>query len=141
MSKNKFYKSLIGLSASMALALFLLSFIPIFREHQVFSWLNLLFFILFTLSVYIIAEKASQSPNLSTFSSVILGVIFIKMIFIIIIVLIYREMTNPGSGGGFLGPFFLIYVVFTIFEVYFMMKLARVKPPKRENSEIQSSSK
>ena len=140
MSKKRFFKNLMGLSASLALILLLLPFIPFFEGHEIFSWLSLGFFILFTIGVYYIAEKAAQSPNLNTFSSVILGVIFLKMVFIIFIVLIYKKAMDPGS-PWFLVPFFLIYIVFTIFEVYFMNKLARIKPSKPEKSEVQSSSK
>ncbi|MFT5168760.1 MAG: hypothetical protein ACI8P3_004005 [Saprospiraceae bacterium] len=140
MNKLDFFKNLIGLSTGLMLVIFLLPYIPLFKGHQLFFWMNLGFFLLFTIGVYYLAEKAAYSTNLHTFSSVILGVIFMKMVFIIIIVLIYKKTMNPGS-PWFLVPFFLIYVVFTIFEIYFMTKLARIKPPKSEKSEVQSSSK
>jgi len=137
MSKSLFFKYLISLSLGFVPIIIAQSFIPVFQDHQVFSWVSLLFFILFTFGVFYLAEKAAQSPSLNIFSSVILGVIFIKMIFIIFIVLVYKELANPNS-PWFLIPFFIIYLVFTIFEVYFMSKLGKTKPKK---SEVQSTNK
>lgn len=137
MSPIPFYKYLLSLSLGLALLVFLSSFTTTFEEHQIFSWASLVFFISFTIGVYLLAERAAQSPNLSTFSSVILGVIFVKMLFIILIVLIYKKAVNPSS-AWFLLPFFVIYLGFTIFEVYFMGKLGQVKPNKNN---VQSSSK
>ena len=135
MKRPLFFKILLGLSAFLALLIHLLSFLSLFESYSLFSWGSFCFFILFTMAVFFIAERAKDSPNLNTFSSVILGVIFIKMIFIIIILLIYKKTTNPES-AWFLVPFFLIYLVFTIFEVYFMSKLGRIKPSKSINSEV-----
>lgn len=137
MSKSLFYKYLFGLTISLSLIIIAQSFIPALQEHQGFSWASLIFFLLFTFGVYFLADKAAQSPSLNIFSSVILGVIFIKMFFIIFIVLIYKKIMDPSS-PWFLIPFFIIYLAFTIFEVYFMSKLGRLKP---EKSEIQSTSK
>lgn len=140
MSKSQFFKSLITITFSLAIIIFLLAIIPLFQGHQIFSWVCLGFFLFFTIGVYFLANKAAHSPNLNDLTSVIVGVIFLKMVFIIIIVLIYKKTMNPDS-PWFLVPFFLIYLVFTIFEVYFMTKLAKTKPAKAEKSEIQSSGK
>ena len=137
MTKKLFFKYLAVLTFILALAIVLLSFIPFFQGHLAFSWSSWGFFTLFTIGVYFLANQAAQSPNLNTYSSVILGVIFIKMVFIIFIVLIYKKLMDPGS-PWFLVPFFIIYLSFTIFEIYFMSKLGRLKP---EKSEVQSTSK
>ena len=135
MNKPDFFKTLASISTGLALVLFLMSFISLFKGHQIFSWISLGFFLFFTIGVYFLAERAAHSPNLNNFSSVIFGVIFMKMAFIVIMVLIYKKIMDPVS-PWFLVPFFLIYVVFTIFEVYFMTKLARINPAKPEKSEV-----
>ena len=140
MNKQRFFTILLGLSAILALLIYLQSYLSLFKPYSQFSWGSYLFFILFTVGVYFVADRAKDSPNLNTFSSVILGVIFVKMIFIIIILLIYKKIAAPDS-AWFLAPFFLIYLVFTIFEVYFMSKLGRVKPAKSIKSEVHSTNK
>jgi hypothetical protein len=51
-------------------------------------------------------------------------------------IVIYKKVANPES-LWFLIPFFLIYLVFTIFEVYFMNILGRVKPNKIKERAVQ----
>ena len=138
MNRNRFFKTLTFVALGLIPLLFLLSYIPDLQAHQIFIWINWAFFLLFTIGVYFLAEKAANDPNLNTFSRVIMGVIFVKMILILIVVLIYKKTMNP-EGAWFLLPFFIIYLVFTIFEVYFMNKLGRIKPPKSGSSEVQSS--
>ncbi len=140
MSKPAFFKNLIILSLGLGLIVLLQSFIPILEKHLLLSVSSLIFFIFFTIGVYFLAEKAAQSPNLNTFSSVVLGVIFIKMVFILFIIMIYKKQVNPDE-AWFLIPFFLIYLAFTIFEVYFMSKLGRIKPEKSKKREVQSTDK
>lgn len=132
MNKAQFFKSLLLLASGLWILLFALSYFPVFQEHQIFIWSSWGMFFLFTIGVYFFAEKAAYSPNLHTFSAVSLGVIFIKMVFILILVIIYKEAVNP-SDIWFLIPFFIIYLCFTIFEVYFMSKLGRIKPPAKQN--------
>ncbi len=140
MSKKLFYKNFLFLSVGLALLLMVQFFIPVLKEHLIFSWTSWVFFVFFTYGVYVMAERAAKSPNLNTFTSIILGVIFIKMLFIMVIVLIYKNTVNP-TNAWFLLPFLIIYLAFTIFEVYFMNKLGRIKPPlKTKESEVQSTS-
>jgi len=135
MDRSVFFKNLIGLGLAMAAFIFASSFIPVLKAHQLFSWATLLFFNFFTLIVFIWAERTAHSSNQHAFSAVILGVIFMKMVFIVLFVLVYSKAAKPEN-TWFLLPFFIIYLGFTIFEVYFMSKLGRVKPKKNE---VQSS--
>lgn len=138
MTKQSFFKGLAGVSVGLGLLLLLQNFFPPIKEHQVFNWISWFFFIVFTLLVYIMADRAAKSPNLNVFSSVILGVIFIKMVFILFAVVIYKKVAAPES-LWFLIPFFIIYLTFTIFEVYFISILGKTKPIKSNNSEVQST--
>lgn len=140
MTKSVFFKNLILISLGLGLMVTAQAFIPLLAEHLMLSISSLIFFIGFTVGVYFLAERAAHSSNLHTFSSVILGVIFIKMVFILFIIVLYKKEVNPEN-SWFLIPFFLIYLAFTIFEVYFMSKLGRIKPQKSKEREVQSADK
>lgn len=124
----------------LGLILFLQGFFPPLQPHIGFIWACWGFFVLFTIGVYFLADNAAKSTNIHTFSSVVLGVIFIKMVFILMMIVVYKKIANPES-LWFVIPFFLIYLVFTIFEVYFMNILGKVKPNKSKTSAVQDEDK
>ena len=107
MPKRSFYNQLVGLSFGIAVLLVILSFIPLFQIDISVSWISLLFFILFTVVVFYVAENAALSSNPHTFTSVIMGVVIGKMFFSIIIILLYIKLMNPES-RYFLLPFFIM---------------------------------
>ena len=64
---------------------------------------------------------ASFSKNKNAFTSVILMTTMAKMFLAILIIVIYVKVFEPDS-RMFVFPFLGIYLIYTIFETYFMMK-------------------
>lgn len=126
MTKRSFFNQLGGLSVGIALLLITLSFIPQIQADIAVSWASWLFFIVFTIVVFYVAQKAALSSNPHTFTTVIMGVVIGKMFFSILIIMLYIKLMNPET-RYFLLPFFAIYFSFTIFELYFMTKLGKMK--------------
>ena len=126
MNQRKFFIQLAVLSLGVSLILFLLHLIPFFQSDQLLSWSSWVFFILFTVIVYFAAYKAALSENLHTFSSIIIAVVIGKMLFTVLIIVVYVKLMEPDS-RFFLIPFFVVYFAFTIFEVHFMTKLGKQK--------------
>lgn len=126
MTKRSFFNQLGGLSVGIALLLIILSFIPQIQADISVSWASWLFFVVFTIVVFYVAQKAALSSNPHTFTTVIMGVVIGKMFFSILIILIYIKLMIPET-RYFLLPFFAIYFSFTIFELYFMTKLGKMK--------------
>jgi hypothetical protein len=127
MTKRSFFNQLGGLSVGVAALLIILNFLPQFQADIAVSWISWLFFILFTIAVFYIAQKAALGPNPHTFTTVIMGVVIGKMFFSVLIILLYVKLMTPES-RYFLLPFFTIYFSFTIFELHFMTKLGKMKP-------------
>ena len=126
MENKQFYVRLALLSVIVAGLLLAQRWVPDLYEHQLINWVFLLFFIVFTILTYFAAQRAAKSPNLNTYTSVILGAIFGKLFFTIIILITYNELMAPSS-NLFILPFFLIYFLFTIFELQFLIKLGKLK--------------
>lgn len=126
MSRQSFFKQLGALSILLTLLLFLLhSFAP-FNGYSNLSWMSLILFILLTIGMYFGGLKATMSENKHTFTNVVLLFTIGKMVLSIVVILGYYEWAQPDS-KLFIIPFFAIYVAFTIFETYFMMKLGKMK--------------
>ena len=126
MARRSFFNQLAGLSLIVAIALAIFNFIPLFEADMPVSWVSWLFFILFTIGVFYIAENAALSANPHTFTTVIMGVVIGKMFFSVLIIFLYVKLMNPET-KYFLFPFFVIYFSFTIFELHFMTKLGKMK--------------
>lgn len=76
--------------------------------------------------MFLLAIKAAVSKDKNAFTSLIIGFTFAKLLLTVALVLVYKKIANP-EGALFLVPFFLIYIVFTIFETVFMTKLGKIK--------------
>ncbi len=124
MSKNKFLRYLIGIT--LALVVFALLFhgrgeIGKFTDFSLYAITA--FFMLSYLMFYL-GTKAAKSQNKYTFNNIIVGNMILKMFMCVVIVLVYKNIYEIQS-RAFLFPFLIIYLSYTIFETYFLTKLAK----------------
>lgn len=110
-----------AIGASLVLALHL---VPLFREHELLSWIGFGFFFLISVLMYLVGSNSARSNNKNQFTTVVMGFTFLKLMLSVLIVLAYDKIALP-SGKLFILPFFGEYLIFTIFETYFMMRLGK----------------
>ncbi len=127
MSRSAFFLQLSVLTLLAALALTLIQRYPDFAAHKLFSWCCLGLYVLLSVLMFYAAHAAARSENKNDFTTVAMGFSGGKIFLSAILILIYAELTAPSS-KLFVLPFFGIYLLYTIFEVYFMMRLGRMKP-------------
>ncbi len=96
------------------------------EPHWLLFWLAQGLFVAISIALFFLGDSASKSENKNTFSQLVMVATFIKMLFSILVVIIYVKKTHP-EGKWFLIPFFGAYLLYTIFETYFMSKLGRQK--------------
>jgi len=94
------------------------------------AWWSLVFFVGLSLATYFLGRQAAVSDDKLMFNNVIMLMVFGKMFLSFSVVFAYYKVVHPGS-RYFVFPFFVVYIFFTIFEVYFMTRLAHLK---RSNS-------
>lgn len=126
MSHRNFLTQLGAVSLFAFLLLFLLNLVPQFRTFQIFSYISCVGFILFSGMMYFLAERAARSADKNLFLQQVLLTTFMKMALCIFIIVGYFKLAAPET-KMYAIPFLMIYLVFTIFETYFMMKLSNVK--------------
>ena len=88
------------------------------------------FYICLYLPTFMIAKKAAQSTNKQLFTGIIMLSVLLKLVVSITVVFWYHKVFHP-QGPLFLLPFFLVYIIYTIFESQFMIKLGK-NDTKRE---------
>ncbi len=121
------------LAATTALVVFLnlvfQQFFGTFVQYSSVTWWSLAMFIPLSIGMFFLGHKAANSENKFFFHNLIILTIFVKMFLSVIVLLMYKKIFHPET-KNFTLPFFLVYFIFTIFETYFMVKLAQLKNGK-----------
>ena len=126
MSSKSFFINLSVTTVFAAAFVYGVSFFPAIEPYKLLGWGSLIFFILWSVLMYIISRKAARHENKNVFTNAILGFTFAKLFISAGIVYAYFRMTEPES-RLFLIPFFGVYLIYTIFETQFMMKLGKTQ--------------
>jgi len=122
--------TLLGLVTLIGVAMVMgLNIHPQIATAQIMSWMTLSIFFVFSGLVYFMAAYSAKQENKNTFTGVILVVMMSKMFLCVLVVALYVKTYQPSS-NHFLIPFFSIYILYTIFEVYFMTRIGKYDKAK-----------
>lgn len=126
MSQRQFLIQLGLLSLSVAILVFFLNRLPQLQSSSFLSWASLAAFIAMSVVMFFAGSRAARSDNKNDFTNAVLGFTVGKMFLAILVIFGYSQLAQPAD-KLFIIPFFSIYLIYTIFETYFMMKLGRMK--------------
>ena len=129
MTNRQFYFKLGLLTIATIVAMAGLHLIPVLAPFWDITIGSIVLFLVISILAWHLGQKAALSKNKNNFTALVLGFIFGKMFLCVIFVLIYTKTVFPES-KFFLIPFFLIYLVYTIFETTILTKLGRLQPAK-----------
>ena len=93
-------------------------------DHMFFLMGAFTYFVIGSFFLHIIAQLATKSKDKFSFSRVTMANTFLKLFVLVLLVVIYKTK-NDDKSIDFVWPFILCYVIFTIFETRFLMKLAK----------------
>lgn len=125
MSSKKFYQLLALTSILTIVLLVSLPYVfPPLQSYLDLGWISLFLFMAITVMMFLMGQSALKSTNKMQFSNVGLGFILLKMMLSIMIIVLYKKIAHPVS-NAFIAPFFIVYFIFTIFETYLMLRMAR----------------
>lgn len=124
MTLKKFWQSLGGLSLLALLLTAGLHAFPKLSAHWPLSALSILLFTGLSILIFFLGKRAATATNKHLFTNLVMGFTLVKMLFSGFIVVAYTLLAEPEN-KLFVLPFFLIYSLYTGFEVYVMVKLAR----------------
>ena len=125
MPNSLFYKYLLLVTAGCSAVLISLHFLlaPM-QQHWALSVACILVFFLLSIGLFFAGRSTVNSTSKVAFNGLVSGSVFGKMVLAIAMLFIYQSAAKPDN-QWFVGIFLFVYVVFTIFEVWFMTKLAR----------------
>ncbi len=127
----RFLLMLGSLSGAAALMLYLLHRLPVLQPHQRFSWIALGFFVVLTGLIYLWARISARHANPKLLLQIAMAAVLLKIVACVALVWGYVQAESPLQNRWFLLPFFSLYLLYTIFETYILMRFSRLTPKDR----------
>lgn len=127
MNRRSFSIQLTLLTVVVAIIIVGLQQLPGVPPFQLYAWVSLLIFVALSIAMYAMGYRAAQSTDKYAFINVALLMMIFKM-FLAVAVAVTYKLKAENSSMVFVALFLGIYVVYTIFETYFMMRLSKMKP-------------
>lgn len=124
MESRRFLLLLLIASVFCVLGIGVLYRFPAMASGIALAWQSLGFFIVFSLLMYASARRIAKSEKKERYIGLILGFSGLKMLCSFLLIAVYAKTTEPDS-RLFALPFFGIYLVFTIFESAFMIRIGK----------------
>lgn len=126
MRSRTFFLYLGYITFSVILLLGLLHWLlPQTRIYWPLSATSVLLFITICAGLFFAGRNAASSRNKLAFNNLITVSVFGKMVLSVLFLYLYREIAHP-TDNWFVGIFLFCYVVYTVFEVWFMTLLAKI---------------
>lgn len=122
MSVRQFMIQLLFVTLFVGVVLWLLSSLPVFKAHQQLSWLSLILFFIISVIMYFTGRWGVNNDNKNTFIGLMYAYMGGKMFLSVVLIILYYFYVEPDT-KLFILPFFVVYLIFTVFESYFLMKL------------------
>ena len=101
--------------------------LPAWQSGIALAWIALAFFVLFSLIAFFMAAQISKSPKKDRYITLIMGLTLLKMFLSFTLIAAYVKL-NPPQSRLFAIPFFGIYLIFTIFESAFLIRIGKHSP-------------
>ena len=93
-------------------------------EHNLLMYISIALFTVLAMGIFHLSERAASTNNKTFFMQIVMINTMIKMFGSVVAVIGYFYMIKPGT-TKFIVPFLIVYVLYTIFDAYFMMKQSR----------------
>jgi hypothetical protein len=100
-------------------------FLPETRPYWKLSVASVTLFVMVCSGLFFAGRNAATSRNKLAFNNLITVSVFGKMALSVLFLFLYQQMAKP-TDNWFVGIFLFCYVVFTVFEVWFMTLLAKI---------------
>ncbi len=135
MPLNRFLFRLISITAVSFLIVLGSQSIPYFEGTFLFTIVGIVFFLVLTLIVFYAGQRAAKSSDVNSLTRLIMGLVFVKLFCCVILVAVYHKLFNP-TDNHYLILFFLIYVIYTAFEVRLLGKINRAHGSQNPEAEV-----
>ncbi len=126
---RRFWLLLLIVTVVTVLLLALLDkFLPASESLSRFTVWCVLAFICINVVAYYVGRRAVRSKSRFRFIQAMMMLILLKMMICIGLVVLHVEINHPVS-KLFVVPFLMIYLIFTLFEIFVLERMARTHTP------------
>ncbi len=126
MTDKQFWQQLLMVTGGTSLLLIVLRYSPLFYAYQDLSWWSVILFVVISVVMYYAGKWGVEHANKNIFTSLLFGFVAAKMFLSVVLILIYYLLQEP-TNKLFILPFFLVYVIYTVFECVYLTRLNQVK--------------
>ncbi len=102
---------------------------PNLALFQDLFFISQFFYALLATISFFVSKNLVKHPNVNVYSQWILLFVLTKILFSVTIFAAYKVIKKPSS-DFFIIPFFINYIIYTIFCVYFMTKIGKENDKK-----------
>jgi len=124
MTHNNFIKYLLISIAFCTILLGLFNLFVSISSHINLMVFSIVFYSILSYIIFLMGQKSTQSRPGDYFLYIVVINVFIKLIASFLIVFLYVKIYQPQD-KYFVIPFLTIYMIFTIFETYFLSLQAK----------------
>jgi hypothetical protein len=125
--QRSFYLYLFLTTVVVFVLLLLLTLGNNYKTYLSFALVVNTIFAFTSIPMYYLFTKLALSPKRTLFISATVGNMFFRIFLSVMILVLYFLWYNPDD-GNFVVPFLVVYVTFTIFETYILLRIADRKP-------------
>ena len=96
------------------------------QENIVAAWtygISIVIYVLFSVLIFIYTNRQVEANRMHSFNGIVSASFLIKLLLSVAIIWGVEEYFRP-MGNGHIFHYLLIYIVYTVFEVYFLTKLS-----------------
>ncbi len=127
MNTKQFITSLLIITLTVVLIVHLMSYMVLLADYANLGTMSILLFASICVVMYVFASRSAKKNQSTAFINIFMLSTLLKMLFSVILIAIYYKTQLPNS-KFFIVPFFVVYAIYTIFEVWFMSKLTKTSP-------------
>lgn len=102
----------------------LMYLLPAASVHLYFAVGTAAAFLALCIALFFAGKRAARSSNKHSFTQLVIGSVFGKMLGSLAFLLIYREEAKPEN-AWYVGIFLILYALYMVFELWFMTRLAK----------------
>lgn len=121
LTSKKFFSALIITLLSSAIVAGYAGELLKVSEHNLLMYLSISLFTLLAIGVFYLSERAARMNSRNFFMQIVMINTMAKMFGSVVLVVGYFAIYKPST-NKFIVPFLIVYILYTIFDAYFMMK-------------------
>jgi len=104
------------------LSILSLNYFEFFQPYKFFTWMSLFFFFAITLFSGYYNSRSIRKPF---FFNIFFGTLALKFLLSLAFLVVFLVYIDPDNKKMFVIPFFLLFLIYKMFETYMLLRFAR----------------